>query len=146
MGYADKNRINIMKTLVMIVAAAIVVGLLTVTVAAQSEQEEPSYRTSTASIIWVENSGGGSGGGSSGGSSGGSDRVNSGGGIGVGGTTIIVGGTQEMVSIPSPGTSLGRLPETGGNYMIPLILIATGMFLLLAYMAGGRGEKSGIGT
>jgi len=124
--------------------------ILTITATASSEQAKPSSTTNgTASIAWVEgsSSGGGDnnvGGGGSGGSGGGGSSSD-GSGNSSGHTTINIGRepSLEIVSIPNPNISLGRLPETGRNYFIPLTLISVGMFLLLVYAARGKGRGHG---
>ena len=47
-----------------------------------------------------------------------------------------------VVSVLGPQRSLGRLPETGGNYLIPFFLLTTGIFFLLIYSIRGKGNRS----
>lgn len=50
------------------------------------------------------------------------------------------------VGIMNPGIplgTLGSLPKTGGNLLLPLLLIATGAAFLIAALRSGTGEASG---
>ena len=138
MRCVNKNRAARIITLATVVVIVLATGMFTAV--ASSDQVESSYRTGTASIAWVEEDSG------DGGSGGGG---NEGGGWGGGGSvrrptftidrTLVPG---EIVSIPNPTVPLGRLPETGGNYLIPLILLLSGIFLVLVYVMSKKGKAS----
>jgi len=133
MRHVNKNWVYIIKAIVAIVVAVLMIILLTSPAIALSGQIEPSSKTGTASIAWVENPNSG----------GGSDNDND------DRTTDVVRrepSPQEVVSIPDPDIPLGKLPETGGNYLIPLLLISVGVFLLLVYVANSKGKEAGDGS
>ena len=121
------------------ITAVLIVGAVATTVAAAS-----SSRSGTASITWERDT---SGGGSSGGGSGGGGS--SGGGSGNSGNPYFQIGTfssapspEALVSIPNPQIPLGWLPETGGNYLIPILFLVAGMSFLLVYTATAKGNRS----
>lgn len=148
MRSANKNGVNMMRFLLTVAAILLTAGILATTAIASSEQTEPpSHRTGTASIAWVEedsgDGGGSGGGGSEGGGWGGGES--GGGGGSVRRPTFTIDRTLvpgEIVSIPNPAVPLGRLPETGGNYLIPLILLLSGIFLVLVYVMSNKGKAS----
>ena len=133
-----------------IAAAVLAAGLL----ATSAMAAEESSRSGTASIEW-RREGGGSGGGGSGGSSGGGGGSGGGsGGNSSGGGSANsrhpavrydifnrVAVPETIVSIPNPQIPLGRLPETGGNYVIPLLFVSAGISLLLACAISRKGIR-----
>ena len=120
------------KIMTVIIAAILIAGTLATTAAAV----EPSSKTGTASITWELEPGGGGGGGDNN-----RDdrddrdrrpplRIDP------------IRSPQVIVSTPNPQMTLGRLPETGGNHLIPLFLLTAGMSFLLAYTISEKGNRS----
>lgn len=152
------------RLIAVIAAIVLAAGTLAVPVAAAS-----STSSGSASIAWEkgpDSGGGGSGGGgtsggtSSGGTSGGGvwrppdgrDPNRPGGGGGYvydynrrspASNVIVNPGVppQTVVSIPNPQAPLGKLPATGGNYLIPLLFLAAGMSFLLVFARSGKWSR-----
>ena len=122
---------------VAVAAVVLTISVLAATVVAA----EASTRSGTASIEWRRESGGGGGNSSGGGSGSGGGSWNSRHPVSPGPVFARAPTPEAIVSIPNPHIPLGRLPETGGNHLIPLLLVSAGISLLLASAISVKGSR-----
>ena len=110
------------KLIVVIITTVLLTGMLTAPTAASST------RTGSASITWEREKEP-----DTGSSRGSSNRWH---------PFPAASADEIIVSAPDPRMILGRLPETGANYLIPLLLLAAGMSFLLVYFVTAKGNRS----